>query len=151
MLEFSLKHSFANIQLNLHHRLDVGITGVYGPSGAGKSSLLRFLAGLLSPQEGELKLNEEVLYSSSESLCVPVEKREVGYVFQDGRLFPHLSVRQNLEFGFREGSLKFDEVVALFQLQFLLEKKNQTVIRWGKTKGCYCPNFAFSTKIPFAG
>lgn len=76
---------------------------IYGASGAGKSMLLKAIAGLVKPDAGVIKLNGRCLYDHTASIDVPVQRREVGYLFQDYALFPHLNVRQNMVFGLRRG------------------------------------------------
>lgn len=78
---------------------DSGVTALFGPSGAGKTSLLNMVAGLLRPDRGRIAVAGEVLFDSALGIDLPVQERRAGYVFQDGRLFPHLRVRQNLEYG----------------------------------------------------
>ena len=74
-------------------------TALFGPSGAGKSSVINMIAGLLKPDRGRIALGDEVLFDSAARIDVPAHRRNVGYVFQEGRLFPHLTVIQNLRFG----------------------------------------------------
>src|SRR5262247_911115 len=76
-----------------------GVTGLFGPSGSGKSTLLRVIAGLETRAVGRVALNSEIWQEGERSL--PPHRRSVGYVFQDARLFPHLSVRGNLDYAFR--------------------------------------------------
>ena len=118
---------------SFHLKLDVsvpsrGITALFGRSGAGKSSVVNFLAGLLKPDSGYVKIDDTVLFDSASNLSVPPEHRRLGYVFQEGRLFPHLSVRSNLLFGQRriaakERRIGFDEVVALLDIAPLLDRR----------------------------
>ena len=74
-----------------------GVTALFGPSGAGKSSLVNMLAGLIAPDRGRIMYQGRVLFDAAGKVNVPPHRRRFGYVFQDGRLFPHLSVRGNLE------------------------------------------------------
>ena len=74
-------------------------TALFGPSGSGKTTLVNMLAGLVRPDRGRIVLGDEVFFDSKNGIDVPVHRRRIGYVFQEGRLFPHLSVRQNLVFG----------------------------------------------------
>ena len=74
-------------------------TALFGPSGSGKTTLVNMLAGLVRPDRGRIVLGDEVFFDSDAKIDVPVHRRRIGYVFQEGRLFPHLSVRQNLVFG----------------------------------------------------
>ena len=76
----------------------VGITALYGPSGAGKTTLLNMVAGLVVPDEGRIVHNGTVFFDAAERVFLPARRRGVGYVFQEHRLFPHLSVRNNLLF-----------------------------------------------------
>src|SRR5438045_738295 len=78
---------------------ETGITALFGPSGAGKTTVLDCVAGLLRPDEGRIALGGTRLFDSGDAICLPPEARACGYVFQDNRLFPHRSVRQNLLFG----------------------------------------------------
>jgi molybdate transport system ATP-binding protein len=118
---------------DFHLKLDVnvpsrGVTALFGRSGAGKSSAVNLLAGLLRPDEGYVKIGDTVLFDSAAGLSIAPEHRRLGYVFQEGRLFPHLSVRGNLLFGHRriapaQRLIGFDEVVALLDLGPLLERR----------------------------
>ncbi|MEJ2108498.1 MAG: molybdenum ABC transporter ATP-binding protein [Acidobacteriota bacterium] len=85
-------------------RSDSGITVLFGPSGAGKTSILRTVAGILNPDSGRIVLGGKVFYDSLERICLPIEQRHLGYVFQDRLLFPHLTAEQNVLYGVRGGS-----------------------------------------------
>jgi molybdate transport system ATP-binding protein len=74
-------------------------TALFGPSGAGKTSVINMIAGLLKPERGRIVLGDEVLFDSVTGINVPTWRRRVGYVFQEGRLFPHFSVKRNLDYG----------------------------------------------------
>lgn len=76
-----------------------GITAVFGVSGAGKTSLINAISGLTRPQEGRIVLNDRVLSDAENKRFLAPEKRRIGYVFQDARLFPHYRVRGNLKYG----------------------------------------------------
>ena len=78
-----------------------GVTALFGKSGAGKTSIIQMIAGLSPPDNGRISIDGDAVYDSATGLNVPPHKREVGYVFQDARLFPHMSVRRNLEYGSR--------------------------------------------------
>jgi len=78
---------------------DEGITALFGPSGIGKSSILTMIAGLLRPDSGRISVGGEVLFDALAGIDLPPERRRLGYVFQDGRLFPHRRVRANLLYG----------------------------------------------------
>jgi molybdate transport system ATP-binding protein len=105
-----------------------GITGVFGESGAGKTALLRCMAGLERGASGRLVIADEVWQDETSSR--PVHERETGYVFQEPRLFAHLNVRQNIEYGQRRGrreDVGFDEAVELLGLRYLLERSVDTL------------------------
>jgi molybdate transport system ATP-binding protein len=76
-----------------------GATALFGPSGAGKTSIANLIAGLLTPDRGRIALDGAVLFDAAARIDVPSHRRRIGYVFQEGRLFPHLSVRRNLDYG----------------------------------------------------
>jgi molybdate transport system ATP-binding protein len=101
-----------------------GVTALFGRSGCGKTTLVNVLAGLL-PARGRIVLDEEVWLDSSAGVDVPAEKRRIGYVFQDARLFPHYSVRGNLLYGAPRGAgaQSFDDVVSLLGLAPLLSRR----------------------------
>ncbi len=113
-------------------RLDVdenlsmrGITGIFGRSGAGKTSLLRCIAGLERAEQGRLVVRGDVWEDSAGGIARPVHQREIGYVFQEPRLFPHLDVRDNLDYARRRaarGPDRYDEVVDMLGLAPLLAR-----------------------------
>ncbi len=97
--EFSLQASFAS---------EGRVTGLFGASGAGKTSLINMIAGLLRPDRGSIAIDTETLDDTAARVHVPAHRRRIGYVFQDARLFPHLDVRQNLDYGRRMNRLADD-------------------------------------------
>jgi molybdate transport system ATP-binding protein len=99
--EFSIEASFAS---------DGRVTGLFGASGAGKTSLVNMIAGLLPPDRGTIAIDGETLDDISARVHVPAYRRRIGYVFQDARLFPHLDIRQNLDYGRRMQRLADDPV-----------------------------------------
>lgn len=117
---FSLEASFSGAES--------GITALFGPSGSGKTSLINMIAGLVCPDAGRIEIGGRCLFDSSLKINLPPEKRRLGYVFQDGRLFPHLDVKDNLLYGLRLLPRKlrrtnFDEVLALLGIEALLKRK----------------------------
>src|SRR3712207_3900008 len=78
-----------------------GVTAILGRSGAGKSSLINLVSGLSSPQKGKITLADKTLFDSEKGINLPPEKRKIGYVFQEARLFPHYSVEKNLKYGYK--------------------------------------------------
>ena len=104
-----------------------GVSVLFGRSGAGKTSLLHAVAGLLRPDRGRIEVDGRCLFDHTERIDVPVHARRLGFVFQDGRLLPHLSVRQNLLYGYRlvaaaERHIGMDRIVALLGIEGLLER-----------------------------
>jgi molybdate transport system ATP-binding protein len=101
-----------------------GVTALFGRSGCGKTTVVNLLAGLITQGEGRIALGDDVWFDSARGICVPAERRRVGYVFQDARLFPHYTVRGNLLYGAHGGSAAaFDEVVALLGLDAMLSRR----------------------------
>ena len=97
--EFFIEASFAS---------EGRVTGLFGASGAGKTSLINMIAGLLKPDRGIIAIDNETLDDTAERVHVPPYRRRIGYVFQDARLFPHLDVSQNLDYGRRMNGLTRD-------------------------------------------
>jgi molybdate transport system ATP-binding protein len=112
---------------------DQGVTALFGPSGAGKSTIGQCIAGLTRPDRGHVSINGRMLYSSKARIFLPPEQRRVGMVFQDARLFPHLSVIDNLRYGLvrrrpdptslNRAPIDFDMVVGLLGLEKLLQRR----------------------------
>ena len=105
-----------------------GVTALFGPSGAGKTSVVNMIAGLLIPDRGSIALDDKVLFDAAAGIKLPPHRRRIGYVFQDGRLFPHLSVRQNLDYGRRMSGRprdpdEFERIVALLDIGHLLDRR----------------------------
>jgi molybdate transport system ATP-binding protein len=104
------------------------VTGLFGASGAGKTSLINIIAGLLRPDRGIIAIDGEILDDTSARIHVPVHRRRIGYVFQDARLFPHLDVRENLDYGRRmnrltEDAAQWRRVTELLDLGELLDRR----------------------------
>lgn len=98
-IEVALSHRFAGFTLEVGFAAPAGVTALFGRSGSGKSTVVNAVAGLLQPERGRIVVGDEVLLDSAAGRVVPAHRRRMGYVFQDGRLFPHLTVRQNLLYG----------------------------------------------------
>ena len=100
-----------------------GITAIFGRSGSGKSSLINAIAGLTTPSNGVIKVGQQVLFDSHRKIDVPTHRREIGYVFQNSRLFPHYKVKKNLLYGVRQFDKQhFDQIVELLALKPLLQR-----------------------------
>jgi molybdate transport system ATP-binding protein len=116
--------------LSLAARFEIagGVTALFGPSGAGKTSVVNMIAGLLKPDRGSIVLGDTVLFDQAAAVNVPPYRRRIGYVFQEGRLFPHLSVRQNLDYGRRMSGrprdpAEFERIAALLGIAHLLQRR----------------------------
>ncbi len=117
-----------DFKLDVNCELGSGITGVYGPSGAGKTTLLHLISGLIKPTSGRLVVNGNIFVDTDKGVFVPVHKRNIGVVFQEGRLFSHMSVAQNLKYGLKFKSKKssevsFDTVVEMLEIGHLLDRE----------------------------
>lgn len=98
-LSVALGHRFPGFALDLGFEAPPGVTALFGRSGSGKSTVINAVAGLLRPDRGRIAVDGEVLLDTAAGVMLPPHRRRMGYVFQDGRLFPHLTVRQNLLYG----------------------------------------------------
>jgi molybdate transport system ATP-binding protein len=98
-LAIDVRHRLERIGLAISLRAGTGLTAIVGPSGAGKTTLLHLIAGLIRPDAGTIAFGDEVLVDVSRGVFVPADRRRIGYVTQESRLFPHLTVRQNLGYG----------------------------------------------------
>lgn len=127
-LEVSLAHRFEGFELDCAFSAPAGVTALFGRSGSGKTTIVQAVAGLLRPDRGRVALDGRVLADSESRAFLPPHKRRIGYVFQEGRLFPHLSVQQNLEYGRRFSAEKakttdFDHIIALLGIESLLNRR----------------------------
>ena len=99
MLVVAVEKKLGEFSVNAKFESESGATVLFGPSGAGKTSVINMIAGLLKPDRGKIALDGEILFDSAARINVPSSRRGIGYVFQEGRLFPHLSVKHNLDYG----------------------------------------------------
>ncbi len=126
----TLTHRFAGFTLDVGFDAPPGVTALFGRSGSGKTTVVNAVAGLLRPDQGRIVVGGDVLLDTARGVRVPVHKRRIGMVFQDGRLFPHLTVRQNLTYGqwfAPQGDTDFDRVVAMLGLGALLARRPGTL------------------------
>lgn len=129
-LKIDIEKRLGDFQLKVRQDISSsGITAIFGPSGAGKSSLLKIIAGFETPDTGSLSLDGIELFNSEKKLNIPPFKRPIGYMFQDGRLFPHMSVQRNLEFAAERAvkRISIGHVVSAFDLNALLDKLPPTL------------------------
>jgi len=123
-LDLLLRRGDFRLQVDL--AIAARVCAIVGPSGAGKTSLLEAVAGLARPERGRIELDGALLFDSATGIDLPPERRQLGYVFQDGALFPHLSVAGNLRYGLRRRQgpgPAWDEVVEVLGLVGLLERR----------------------------
>jgi molybdate transport system ATP-binding protein len=128
MIEFSAKLHRKNFDLDVNLGIQKRVTGLFGPSGAGKSTLLSIIAGLIKPDIGRLIIDEECLFDSKAGVNIPIHQRRIGLIFQEGRLFPHLTVQHNLAYGFnllekQQQRFGLDQIVELLEIGHLLKQR----------------------------
>jgi len=128
LLSLDVEKRLGEFQLAAKFEAAGGATALFGPSGAGKSTIANLVAGLIRPDRGRIMLDDTVLFDAATRIDVPPHKRRIGYVFQEGRLFPHMSVRRNLDYGRRmSGHLRDDaeagRVVAMLDIGHLLDRR----------------------------
>ena len=107
--------------LSVKEAAAVEVLGLFGPSGSGKTSLLESIAGIRTPDHGEIRVGDRVLFSSREKINLPARERHIGYVPQDALLFPNLDVKGNILYSGRSGD--FESLVAILDLQSLLDRR----------------------------
>lgn len=129
MLSVDVEKQLGNFRLGASFTSDGQVTGLFGNSGAGKTSIINLIAGLIAPDRGRIALDGETLDDTSSGVHVPPHRRRIGYVFQDARLFPHLSVRQNLDYGRRMNGFAPDaaaetRTIKLLDIGDLLDRRS---------------------------
>ncbi len=131
-LDVHITHHFGDFALDVAFQAGPGITALFGRSGAGKTTVINAVAGLLRPSAGHVRLEGQTLFDMAKGIFIPPARRRLGYVFQDARLFPHLSVKDNLTFGARYADkarkgAELAEVVSLLGLESLLDRAPNTL------------------------
>jgi molybdate transport system ATP-binding protein len=128
MLRVDVSRQLGEFAIDANFKSEGRVTGLFGASGAGKTSLVNMIAGLLRPDRGIIAIDGETLDDTAAGSHVPVHRRRIGYVFQDARLFPHLDVRGNLDYGRRMNRLGEDatlwkRVTDLLDIGDLLDRR----------------------------
>jgi molybdate transport system ATP-binding protein len=128
MLVLDIEKRLGDFFLSARFETGNGVTAVFGPSGAGKTTLVNMISGLVAPDRGCIAIDATVLFDSGQRINLPPHRRRIGYVFQEGRLFPHLSVAHNLDYGRRMYGLPDDaaqmaRIVDLLDVGSLLERR----------------------------
>jgi molybdate transport system ATP-binding protein len=108
MLAVDVEKQLGEFRVSAKFDAPEGVTALFGPSGSGKTSIVNMIAGLITPDRGRVMCNEALLFDSNAGVNHPPHRRHIGYVFQDGRLLPHMTVAQNLEYGRRMYGLPRD-------------------------------------------
>jgi molybdate transport system ATP-binding protein len=128
MISVSVRHRQGDFTLDAAFEAGTGVTALFGPSGSGKTTLVQIIAGLRRPDSGKIVFNGTIWNDSVAKTFLPPHKRKIGYVFQEGRLFPHMSVAHNLAYGRffagrGDGGLVADDVIALLGIKHLLHRR----------------------------
>jgi molybdate transport system ATP-binding protein len=128
MLGVDVEKRLGDFSLRARFQTGNGVTAVFGPSGAGKTTLVNMISGLVAPDRGRIAIDETVLFDSARRINLAPHRRRIGYIFQEGRLFPHLSVAHNLDYGRRMCGLPPDgvqmaRIVSLLDIGNLLERR----------------------------
>ena len=128
IIEFQATLSRGQFDFDMKCSFGEGITGIYGPSGHGKTTLLQLLSGLVEPDSGYISIGDEIVFDNARKINIPSRYRKLGVVFQEGRLFPHLAVEENLRYGEKllpqsQRRIQFDDVVSTLEISHLLKKK----------------------------
>jgi molybdate transport system ATP-binding protein len=130
-LSVRLRHDFPAARMDMAFEVpSPGVTVLFGPSGAGKSTIILAAAGLLRPDECRIEVDGEIMADTRSGVWLPPERRRAGMVFQDAKLFPHMSVATNLRFGMRRaepGRIRFDDAVELLGIAALLDRRPHTL------------------------
>jgi molybdate transport system ATP-binding protein len=128
VLAVAVQKQLGALALDVRFATAAGATALFGPSGAGKTSVVNMIAGLVTPDAGTIALDDTVLFDAKAGINVPPHRRRIGYVFQEGRLFPHMSVARNLDYGRKMRGLRYDaatqaHIVEMLDLGALLERR----------------------------
>lgn len=131
-LEVDVAGRVGNFGVDVSFASDGGVTALFGQSGAGKTTVVNMIGGLVRPRRGRIAVGGRLVFDSAQGIDVPAYRRRIGHVFQEGRLFPHLSVRHNLLYGrwFARGAAdpaRFDEIVGLLGIAHLLGRRPRSL------------------------
>ncbi len=128
MLAVDVEKRLGDFIIGAKFEVPEGVTALFGPSGSGKTSIVNMVAGLVTPDRGRISCDGTLLFDSAGGFSQPPHQRHIGYVFQDGRLFPHMTVAQNLEYGRRMYRLAEDlaahaRIVDMLDIAHLLDRR----------------------------
>ena len=131
MITCDIAKRLDDFSLDVSFEAGGGVTALFGRSGAGKSTIVKAIAGLVRPDRGRIEVGDAVLFDAGQRVDMPAHRRRAGVVFQDGRLFPHMSVKQNLLYGFAraggEKRIEADQVVSVLGLGALMARRPATL------------------------
>ena len=120
-IRLDFRKSLGSFTLEVNCTLETKVSAFLGVSGSGKSTLLNCVSGTLTPDEGEIAFGDEILYASASKINLPPEKRRFGYIFQEGYLFPHLTVAQNIRYG-QPNPRKSSDAIDVLEISELLQR-----------------------------
>ena len=128
MLDIHIRFARGDFVVNVQQKIESSVTGLFGPSGSGKSTLLGLLGGFIKPDSGHIILDGSCLFDSAKSVNLAPHMRRIGTLFQDGRLFPHLSIKKNLTYGLNliaeeNRVIQFDAIVEMLELSDFLARR----------------------------
>jgi molybdate transport system ATP-binding protein len=128
VLAVDVEKQLGSVHIAAQFQTEGGATALYGASGAGKTSIVNMIAGLIAPDRGRIVLDDTVLFDSATRTNVAAHRRRIGYVFQEGRLFPHMTVAKNLDYGRRMSGVtpdaaERDRVIAMLDIGGLLMRR----------------------------
>jgi len=128
MLDIHIRFARGDFVVNVQQKIESSVTGLFGPSGSGKSTLLGLLGGFIKPDSGHIILDGSCLFDSAKRVNLAPHMRRIGMLFQDGRLFPHLSIKKNLTYGLNliaeeNRAIQFDAIVEMLELSDFLARR----------------------------
>lgn len=127
MIDCHIQLQQGQFSLEQRFQSDQSVIGLFGASGSGKTTILHSIAGLIRPQSGWIKIQNQTWFDQGQNICLSTQQRRVGLVFQDAQLFPHKNVKQNLLFGFKhiapqQRKFELDYIIELLKLEHLVER-----------------------------
>jgi len=151
-IEFNIRKRFTGFDLDCEASFGPGVTAIFGPSGTGKTTLLNCLAGMAKPDEGSISVDGRTVFSSESKTDVRPEKRRFGYVFQDSVLFPHKSVRDNIQYGYNltpvgSREIDLDHLVDMLGLSPLMSRNVKNLSGGEKQRVALARALAISPKL----
>ena len=132
MISFQIQKKLTHFNLDVDYYFESGVLAIQGRSGAGKTTVLNCISGLLKPDEGRICLNNHLVYDSEEKVNIPTRKRNIGYVFQNFALFPHLNVYENILYGLKSRKSNIDKekienILDTLKINQLIKKSTKSI------------------------